>query len=368
MDLDKIKKKREEQRRKAEAERQRAETTRQHQEQVAATNASTQKTTEAIKGGVKVLNPDLAKSNDINEVVDSINRMNVTTFMSTRGFHDMAENITRLSSEVQTLQGKLESEGLTNISDSFQALVGRLESTAKTMGKTKVSVDDSFTKALDNLQESINRIEFNPQVNVAAPTPKVVTTPVDLKPVVAALNNVENAVKNSETPDPINLDPVVNGLQSVQDSISGLRFPVPNYILPFKDASGKDIQAQLDSNGNLPISIDSVSSLNRLALSDQNTTITSSTSATTIVSAVAATYCDLLSLVLTNSSATGTEVQLFNDDGTTIRNVFYVPANDTRGIVFQTPFLQAAVNATWKLKTVTSIASLKVTAQFIKNT
>lgn len=105
----------------------------------------------------------------------------------------------------------------------------------------------------------------------------------------------------------------------------------------------------------------------RTDIGDQNTTITSSTAATTIVSAIAATYCDLVDLVLTNISSTGTEVQLFNDDGTTIRSVFYVPANDTRGIVFSVPFTQAAVNKTWQLKTVTSIASLKITAHFVKN-
>jgi hypothetical protein len=31
-------------------------------------------------------------------------------------------------------------------------------------------------------------------------------------------------------------------------------------------------------------------------------------------------------------------------------SVFYVPANDTRGIVFSEPFMAAAVNVTWKLK------------------
>jgi hypothetical protein len=123
------------------------------------------------------------------------------------------------------------------------------------------------------------------------------------------------------------------------------------------------LTGQLQVAGNL-----FVSSSARGSISDQNTTITSSTSATTIVSAIAATYCDLLSLVLTNTSSTGSEVQLFNDDGTTIRNVFYVPPTDTRGIVFSEPFMAAASNVTWKLKTVTSIASLKITAQFIKNT
>lgn len=102
-------------------------------------------------------------------------------------------------------------------------------------------------------------------------------------------------------------------------------------------------------------------------VSDQNTTITASTAATTIVTAVASTFLDLISLTLTNTSATGTEVQLFNDDGTTIRWIGYVPPTDMRGIVFDIPMPQTTVNNTWKLKTVTSITSLKVTAQFIKN-
>jgi hypothetical protein len=123
------------------------------------------------------------------------------------------------------------------------------------------------------------------------------------------------------------------------------------------------LTGQMQVAGNLFIS-----SSARGSISDQNTTITSSTSATTIVSAIAATYCDLLSLVLTNTSSSGSEVQLLNDDGTTVRSAFYVPANDTRGIVFSEPFMAATVNVTWKLKTVTSIASLKVTAQYIKNT
>ncbi len=102
-------------------------------------------------------------------------------------------------------------------------------------------------------------------------------------------------------------------------------------------------------------------------VADQNTTITSTTAATVVVTAVASTFLDLTALVLTNISATGSEVQLLDDDGTTVRMVFFIPAFETRGIVFTTPFTQPTVNKTWKIKTVTSIASLKVTAQFIKN-
>jgi len=101
--------------------------------------------------------------------------------------------------------------------------------------------------------------------------------------------------------------------------------------------------------------------------SDQSTTITSSTSATTIVTAVSATYLDLVSLTFTNSSATGTVVQLYNDDGTTLRWTGYAPATDMRGIVFQVPLTQSATNKAWKLITVTSVASVYITAQFIQN-
>ncbi len=102
-------------------------------------------------------------------------------------------------------------------------------------------------------------------------------------------------------------------------------------------------------------------------VSDQSTTITSSTAATTIVTAVASTFLDLVSLTFTNSSATGTVVQLYNDDGTTLRWTGYVPATDMRGIVFSVPFTQAAVNKAWKVITVTSVASVYVTAQFVEN-
>jgi hypothetical protein len=102
-------------------------------------------------------------------------------------------------------------------------------------------------------------------------------------------------------------------------------------------------------------------------LGDQTTSITSTTAATTIVTADASNMLDLISLTLTNTSATATEVSLYNDDGTTLRWTGYVPAGDMRGIVFPAPLKQTAVNKTWKMITVTSVASLKVTAQFVKN-
>lgn len=224
---------------------------------VEATNANAQSTSKALKdvrGKVEVTNPDLAKSGDLNKVVDSINKMNVTTFMGTTGFHDMAENISRLSEEVNTLQDKLKNEGLTNISDSFSGLVGKLADISKQMSSTKLGVDNSFVKTVADLKKSIDSIDFKPTVNVQAPDTKVVQTPVDMDSVIKALGKVQDAISKQETPPEVDFSPVTSGLQSVQDAITNLTFPVANYVLPFKDINGKATQVQLDSSGNVPTS------------------------------------------------------------------------------------------------------------------
>lgn len=132
---------------------------------------------------------------------------------------------------------------------------------------------------------------------------------------------------------------------------------------PTAVANADRVNAMSDDVGRQVVVLNQVRDL----VGDQNTTITSSTAATTIVTALASTFLDLVSLTFTNISATGTEVQLLDDDGTTVRWVGYVPPTDMRGIVFQVPLTQPAVNKTWKFKTVTSVASVKITAQFVQN-
>lgn len=223
---------------------------------VEATNASAQSTAKAlktVKGEVKVTNPDLAKSKDVAGVVDSINKLNLTTFMSNEGLPQLAENLSKLGDNVQSLQDKYANEGLKQLSDQLGNVVSQLKDVSKTLNSTKIQVDSGLQKTIDGLKKSIDGIDFKPSVNVSAPETKVITTPVDLKPIVTALTQVENAIKDSQ-PDKeeIDLSPIVIGLQSVQEAISNQTFPVPNYVLPFKDANGKATQVQLDASGNLP--------------------------------------------------------------------------------------------------------------------
>lgn len=101
----------------------------------------------------------------------------------------------------------------------------------------------------------------------------------------------------------------------------------------------------------------------------QRTVITSSTAETTIVTAVASIFLDLYGLVLSNSSASATTVDIRDTTGGSIVASFEIPAGDTRGFMLplDSGIPQAAVNTNWTAQCGTSVASLTVTALFANN-
>ena len=104
----------------------------------------------------------------------------------------------------------------------------------------------------------------------------------------------------------------------------------------------------------------------RELVADQLTTITASTASATCVSAGGAgVFKDVVSITVMNLAATGTEVQLLDADGTTVRWSGYAPPTDMRGISFPVPLKQPAAAATWTCKTVTSTTSVKFTIQTV---
>lgn len=96
-------------------------------------------------------------------------------------------------------------------------------------------------------------------------------------------------------------------------------------------------------------------------------TLTSTTTETSLIGAVASTFNDLLSLIVINTSATATQVDFRDSTGGTVRLSIYVPAGDTRGAVFHSPMPQATVNTAWTAKCGTSVASVIITGQYIAN-
>lgn len=101
----------------------------------------------------------------------------------------------------------------------------------------------------------------------------------------------------------------------------------------------------------------------------QMTTITSSVSETTVVTADATYKLDVYGVIVTNTSATPTEVTFKDSTGGTSRFMISVPANDMRG--FMLPIgdghIQTAANNNWTATCADSVASVVITVLFVKN-
>lgn len=137
---------------------------------------------------------------------------------------------------------------------------------------------------------------------------------------------------------------------------------------------GAAYMQMLDNSGNPlgistnPLYINSIFS--RSNRGQQQTTITSSVSETTIITANATKALDLYGLILSNTSATGIYVTIKDSTAGTTRAIIYVPAGDTRGFMLPaTDGIEqsAGANNNWTATCSSSIASLNVTALFTLN-
>lgn len=97
-------------------------------------------------------------------------------------------------------------------------------------------------------------------------------------------------------------------------------------------------------------------------------TITSSTTETTVLAAVASTFLDVFGATFTNTSATATKVSLRDTTAGTIRWTGMVPAGDTRGFMLpvDSAITQGTVNTNWTVTCGTSVASLETTLFAVK--
>lgn len=96
-------------------------------------------------------------------------------------------------------------------------------------------------------------------------------------------------------------------------------------------------------------------------------TLTATTTETTLISQVASTFNDIVSLVVINTSATASQVDFRDSTAGTIRLSLYVPAGDTRGIALPVPLPQNAVNTNWTAKCGTSVSSVIITGSYVAN-
>lgn len=101
----------------------------------------------------------------------------------------------------------------------------------------------------------------------------------------------------------------------------------------------------------------------------QVTTITASTAETTIVTADATNFLDIYCLIITNTSATATNITIKDATAGTTVQTFAVPAADNRGFCVEagSAITQSTVNNNWTATSSASVSSVIITAYYVKN-
>jgi len=133
--------------------------------------------------------------------------------------------------------------------------------------------------------------------------------------------------------------------------------------LPTATSSGQLTGMSTDKYGRQIILTNTIRDL----VTSQTTTITASTTETTIVTAAASVFNDLSAIWFNNTSASAVRVDVRDTTAGTVKWQIYIPAGDVRGITFNTPYPQAAVNTNWTAQCSASVTDVRITALYIKN-
>lgn len=201
---------------------------------------------------VETVNPP-----DMDKVVESINKLNLTAFTANQNSYvEMVKNMSALALELETLSENIKNNSST-LDKTLDGSIRQIQQVAKELSKVKMPELD-IRAGLADIVRAVEAIEVNPEVSVAAPVVNVPamgskTVELDMSPLLEAINGLQETVAKNKVEIPKqDFDGLESAVRDVKNAINNQRFPVPNYILPFKDINGKAVQAQLDASGNVP--------------------------------------------------------------------------------------------------------------------
>ena len=213
--------------------------------------------TDSVKTkNVNVVN-DLATKTDINDVITQLKENQLATLMGNQQPSIMLASGVKTEDIIKPLNDKISAalDAITN-SNSNEKLAKQLDGSfkdfTKAMASFMVAHQDMMTAIPQEIQDAVSTIDVKPVVNVPKATVNVAPSNVDLTPLLDKLANVEKAIGKIKLPQVDNTD-LMLAVDTVRAAIANQKFPVPNYILPFKDVNGRAVQVQLDASGNLPI-------------------------------------------------------------------------------------------------------------------
>lgn len=181
------------------------------------------------------------------EIVGSLNNLLLATMVSKDPkMVEVAQKLAGLLDQISSASDQFANSSLHLLPVANHELAGSIQELSSRIAQDSPQALKPYYEAM--LQQLDMIASNKPVVNV----PKQPVT-VDLKPLIDSIKAVQAEVKKNKIDIPKNdLSSVVEGLKKVQEAVDAQRFPVSNYILPFKDINGKAVQVQLDSSGNVP--------------------------------------------------------------------------------------------------------------------
>lgn len=268
----------------------------------------------------------------------SVTNQKLPTSISTPDVQLVVDALENLKQPIQ--DNKLDDtkiiDALNQLNDSITKLPTEFPQLPEPIEEVTVKNQPDYTKQFDSLGKAIRSIDVKPVVNIPEDKPD------DYTPVLDSLSNVVQAVRAIKIPKPAvtDLTPLVEATTAVQTTIENLKFPVANYVLPFKDSTGKATQVQLDSNGNIPTASSGGASLptspkyGQVKVSVTNTAVQLTSNVLTVGVIVQALLGNVGNVVIGDSSVTtsnGFQLQPGQATSAALLNVNGLYINGTSG-------------------------------------
>lgn len=154
--------------------------------EVARQAAKTRTTTQKVS-----VDEDIVRGKDLDKIVDSINKMNLTSFIASKEtwFSDLVDALFTLSKRMSAVAQDFDGNGVKSIEKSLSTAATRLEQAVTKIKTVKVETDDDVKTVLNGLREAIESFDYSPTVNVPAPNVTVTAPEVDLKPLQKSMDS-----------------------------------------------------------------------------------------------------------------------------------------------------------------------------------
>lgn len=241
-----------------------------HKQSLSQSKENTKKIVDAINDEAKSVRKvklaaesDLASKDDIDAVIQQLKENQLAQLMGnsrTGKPSVILANGTDVEDIMAPLASKID-EALKTLAANnkdekvAKALDKSFKDFAKAMSLYMVRGADESRKTSQDIQDAISSLDLRPVVNVPAPKVNVQANPeIDLSPLESKLDDLKSAIQSIPSPNLDTTDLMI-AVDSVRGAIENMRFPVPNYVLPYKDINGAATQVELNPDGSLPVSI-----------------------------------------------------------------------------------------------------------------